>query len=176
METTVSCISRWLGHCYQSHNDFCGTPTVVTLPTRILRIEGRCRVRLHIAGVDQPAMAQYACLSHCWGGVKPIETTRSTLSAFQWHIPWHTLPRTFQDAIGLVHRLGFEYLWIDSLCTIQDDEEDWRQESSNMASIYASASLTIAATRSKDAHGGLFGEPPPEKKVYAYNFPKGASA
>ena len=44
-----------------------------------------------------------------------------------------------------------------------------------MASIYASASLTIAATRSKDSHGGLFGKPPPEKKVYAYKFTQGAS-
>lgn len=34
------------------------------------------------------------------------------------------LPKTGQDAVFIVRKLGFRYLWVDSLCIIQDDEDD----------------------------------------------------
>lgn len=52
--------------------------------------------------------------------------------------------------------LRIEFIWIDSLCIIQDSEEDWREQAAAMASIYANGFLTIAATKSKDGRGGLF--------------------
>jgi hypothetical protein len=124
LEPAVCRISEWLNHCCQNHNRPCSNPTAMALPTRILRIEGQGCDRLHVTSVDQPVMAHFACLRHCWGGVKPIETTTAKISSFQSHIPWHMLPSTFQDALELTRRLGLQYLWIDSLCIIQDDEED----------------------------------------------------
>lgn len=139
-------------------------------------IEGKERIRLHVSGTKQPTVAKYACLSHCWGGIKPIETKTHTLRSFKSRIPWGRLPRTFQDALELTRQLGLQYLWIDSLCIVQDDEDDWRRESSNMPSTYSSAHLTIAATRSPDAHGGLFGGPPPGLEDRVYGFGQGGSA
>lgn len=177
MELAVSRISKWLGDCKKAHEEVCQDTRRLNFlqrPTRLIKIRGPRCVCLDIGERDDDTKGvKYACLSHCWGGVKPIETTTHTLDKFRLQIPWDWLPRTFQDAIELACRLDFEYLWIDSLCIIQDDEEDWRRESSNMAAIYASSDLTIAASRARNGHEGLFGVPPPSKKVQAYTFANG---
>jgi hypothetical protein len=56
--------------------------------------------------------------------------------AHQSALPWDTLPRLFQDAILITRRIGYRYLWIDSLCIVQDSPNDWRQEMTRMGSIY----------------------------------------
>jgi hypothetical protein len=75
------------------------------------------------------------------------------------------LPKTLQDAIRLTQELGIRYIWIDSICIIQDDKEDWEHESANMLSVYANASLTIAASNGNDSHKGLFTEIPSRNYV-----------
>lgn len=67
-----------------------------------------------------------------------------------------SLPPSFQDAVHITRRLGFKYLWIDSLCIIQDSPEDWAQESGQMASIYSNSVLTIAAEAARDDSIGIF--------------------
>lgn len=62
-----------------------------------------------------------------------------------------TLQKTITDAILLTRELGINYLWVDALCIVQDSEEDWQQESTKMASIYANAIITIASVSSKSA-------------------------
>ncbi|EON64499.1 hypothetical protein W97_03731 [Coniosporium apollinis CBS 100218] len=69
---------------------------------------------------------------------------------------WHSLPQTFEDAITVTRNLGVKYIWIDSLCVVQDDPEDWATESAKMEAVYGNLYLTIAATASADACGGLF--------------------
>ncbi|KAK4443766.1 hypothetical protein QBC34DRAFT_262980, partial [Podospora aff. communis PSN243] len=60
-------------------------------------------------------------------------------------IPVDSLPRTFQHAIAVVRSLGMQYLWIDSLCIVQDSGgADWEVESSLMASVYGYASVNVA--------------------------------
>jgi hypothetical protein len=102
--------------------------------------------------------AKYATLSHCWGGITsevPSLTTRTYKEFFQ-RIAIMSLPQTFQDAIQLTRRLGIRYLWIDSLCIIQDSREDWLEQSAVMGDIYQYSYLNIAATKSTDPYGGLF--------------------
>jgi len=102
---------------------------------------------------------RYACLSHCWGPSQSlIKTLTATIDEFKQEIPWERLSRTFQDAADISRRLGIHYIWIDSLCIIQDSEEDWAEESVKMADIYANAFLTIAATKSKDGTGGCYSD------------------
>ncbi|OAL04456.1 HET-domain-containing protein [Phaeosphaeriaceae sp. SRC1lsM3a] len=69
-------------------------------------------------------------------------------------IPWTKIPRTFQDVIQIALQLGFCYIWIDSLCIIQDDAEDWEDQSAVMSEIYQNAVLTLAATSSEGDHEG----------------------
>jgi hypothetical protein len=49
------------------------------------------------------------------------------------------LPKTFQDAIIVTRKLGVQYLWVDSLCITQDDEDDWNRESRLMEKVFALA-------------------------------------
>ncbi|OTA60734.1 hypothetical protein K449DRAFT_383464 [Hypoxylon sp. EC38] len=65
------------------------------------------------------------------------------------------MPRNFRDAIYVSKALGYKYLWIDSLCIIQDDKQDWDQESKLMGDVYNKADLVIAATCASAAQEGF---------------------
>ena len=90
---------------------------------------------------------RYAALSHRWGS-SALTTTLANLQSRKKCIIWAELPKIFQDAIAITRQLGLRYLWIDSLCIIQDDIEDWQRQSAQMSSIYANSYVTIAATSS----------------------------
>jgi hypothetical protein len=49
------------------------------------------------------------------------------------------------------------FLWVDSLCIVQDDIETKMDYLNNMASIYAHATVTIIAAQGNDADIGLCG-------------------
>lgn len=66
------------------------------------------------------------------------------------------LPLTYRHVVFIAARLGYRYLWIDSLCVIQDSESDWERESSLMGDIYRGNVCIIAAFSAKDSHGGCF--------------------
>jgi hypothetical protein len=70
------------------------------------------------------------------------------------------LPMTIRDAIRVTRRLGFRYLWIDALCTLQDDEADKLAQISKMGDIYRHAILTIAASTSDNVQSGFLGASP----------------
>ena len=77
----------------------------------------------------------YLTLSHCWGNVAedaPWKLTKSSAPLFYNAIPFHILPLTFRQAISITLRLGEKYIWIDSLCIIQDSVQDWMKESQTM--------------------------------------------
>jgi hypothetical protein len=83
-----------------------------------------------------------------WNGfMNALITTRKTLNSHLQAIPFSSTPKVFRDVISFLHKLGLRYLWIDSLCIVQDDLEDWASQASLMASIYTGSYLTIAATR-----------------------------
>ncbi|TVY92561.1 hypothetical protein LAWI1_G003585 [Lachnellula willkommii] len=130
------------------------------LPSRVLDVKPRTGgvVRLLETRdiITSRSSPQYASLSHCWGKQSFITTTQQTLEQRKKGIEWESLPRTFQDAIALVQALGIRFIWIDSLCIIQGDAEDWRKEAACMARIYSNSYLNIAATGASDSRGGCF--------------------
>jgi hypothetical protein len=85
-----------------------------------------------------------------------LTTTRTNLNSFELSIPINSLSRTFQDALFTTMELGFQYIWIDSLCIVQDDPEDWKQESLSMYGVYKNASCTISASGFPDGVQGFF--------------------
>lgn len=105
---------------------------------------------------EVPVGDRYITLSHCWGTLEHIRLTKSTLSSFKKKIAWESLSRTFQDAVVITRNLDVKWLWIDSLCIIQDSLEDWTIESKNMQSIYANAFCNISAADAKDGTEGCF--------------------
>lgn len=77
---------------------------------------------------------------------QPLRTLTANLSSHLEDIPGSALPRVFQDALTVVRALGLSYIWIDSLCIVQDDRDDWARESRMMGRVYEQATLTISAT------------------------------
>lgn len=85
-----------------------------------------------------------------------VQTNRENFQQKTRYIPLDSLPQTFRDSIILCRQLGIRYLWIDCLCIIQDDDEDWQKECEKMAGIYENSYLTISALSAKDSSEGLF--------------------
>ncbi|OCL14847.1 HET-domain-containing protein, partial [Glonium stellatum] len=142
-------------------------PRVEGLPVklRLIDVRRRCLV-LHV-----PQNARYVALSYTWGKLQ-----RNFLRALTSNVGGltvqgsispedHLLPRTIRDAMVVVHNIGGQYLWVDSLCILQNDENDKAEQIDAMASIYVSAAFTIVAAAGHDADAGLPGvlETPREK-------------
>jgi hypothetical protein len=163
-------ISQWLNWCSFDHDCYDVQSTPV-LPTRVLEIQGPQQVRVYLSGANE--RASYACLSHCWGGVVPLKLSQDTLREFQQEVPWDRLPRTFKDAVEVARGLDLRFLWIDSLCIVQDDAHDWRRESAMMASVYSRAYITLAASQATDSTQGLFPEPKLARHTKVYIGPNG---
>jgi hypothetical protein len=106
--------------------------------------------------VESTAGAHYFALSYCWGGTNLLSTTTKTLAAFKTSIPFDQLALTIQDAIGVAYRLGSRFLWVDSLCILQDDAHDWEREAKTVCDVYRNATLTIAALGGARATDGMF--------------------
>jgi len=136
-----------------SLHDCCPGEMDFKLPTRILDLElcdGSKDLRLYEA---QDKFGSYATLSHSWGtGPKPFRTKLASLDERLCRIRLHDLPRSFQDAVKICRALGLKHLWIDSLCIIQDSEEDWASESSQMARIYKDCLMMIAFSGYENSH------------------------
>ncbi|CZR68235.1 uncharacterized protein PAC_18134 [Phialocephala subalpina] len=153
---------EWLEKCIQvcEKRHSCAQPGLSPLPKRVLDVgQGSVgprkirRLRLH---ESEGELGSYIALSHCWGFSPMVTSTKATIHHRRNSIQWEELSKTFQDAVTITRRLGIPYLWIDSLCIIQDDLEDWKEQSSKMLDIYNGAYLTIAADHSKNGEGGCF--------------------
>lgn len=103
----------------------------------------------------------YATLSHCWGNINMFTLCRNNLAELKAMIPHKQLTKSFQDAMDITRKLGLQYIWIDSLCIVQDDEDDWLREAALMSDIYGSSILTIAATGAADGNVGCYRERDP---------------
>jgi len=71
------------------------------------------------------------------------------------HDPIKALPKTFRDAVPVLQQLNVQYLWIDSLCIIQDSDEDWRTEAARMPEVYRNAICNFAASHGANSKSGL---------------------
>lgn len=150
---------RWLGDCEKSH-ERCRQylKSSCALPTRLL-VLGPQRGSRMIRLCDTKSLKEhprYVTLSHCWGGIKPLALTKSTEAMLSKGFDWSNLPPTFKDAAWVTLQLGFRYLWIDSLCIMQDSAEDWESESSIMGQIYIGCALNISALWARNCNDGLF--------------------
>lgn len=95
-------------------------------------------------------------LSHCWGEHVPYCLTLEIYLELSNGFPVTRLPQTFQDAVETTRVFGKSFLWIDSLCIIQNSAEDWRIESNKMRQTYQNSWLNIAAAGAKDSTKGLY--------------------
>jgi len=105
-------------------------------------------------------MVQYAALSYCWGEQfdnQKSETRKENLQASLHKLSEDHLPQSLKDAIKVTRGLGLRYLWIDSVCIIQNDEDDINSELGKMAHIFQNATVTISASRATTCTEGFLG-------------------
>jgi Heterokaryon incompatibility protein (HET) len=153
-------MKTWLASCLASHSS-CFDPQNgrEPLPIRLLEIDFDCASTTSSIRLRCDASASsYLTLSHCWGRCEEpvLRLLQDNLEAFMEKIYFEDLPKTFKDAVTCAEQLGVRYLWIDSLCIIQDSKEDWLNQSSLMAEVFSRSLLNIAATSSANTMGGLF--------------------
>ncbi|PVH75789.1 HET-domain-containing protein [Cadophora sp. DSE1049] len=178
-ERNISNIKRWMDDCDISH-EWCSThswtataETPSSLPTRLVEVGNSntgVEPRLILTDAlskdenNRVDTSKYIALSYCWGSVEEssrlLKTTHSTMQERLRGIKFDTLPLALQDAVTVARTLEIRYIWIDSLCIIQDDSKDWQIESSRMADIFSNAYLTIVAATGASCHDSfLYREP-----------------
>lgn len=164
VESNLEDISAWRSACFREHQECRQSWKLVSpdrqLPTRLLHVS-HTNSELHVSLTYTGNLSQdteYVTLSHCWGSMQYSTLSTRSEPDFITKIPLEPLSQTFRDAIYVTSRLGYSYLWIDTLCIVQDSPEDWLHESSLMDRVYAHSSLNIAATAAADGAGGLFHE------------------
>lgn len=159
----MSVAKAWLHNCRNHHN--CQTACRNTMrgiyPTRLLQIRrsksGSMHVRLQYSQ-DLPEDVEYLTLSHMWGDQKFLKLTSANCNDFLHQVSLMSLSQTFRDALQVTIELGFQYLWIDSLCILQDDQDDWQKESQRMAYIYKNAACNLCASMLGSEEQGLLTE------------------
>ncbi|KAF6816482.1 HET domain-containing protein [Colletotrichum plurivorum] len=149
------------------HHSFCrdangSSESCSTLPTRVLDVgsEDQDPYLFESNGLKQ----RYCILSYCWGLSGNATTTKANLSRHTKSIRLASLPTFLRQAITATRSLGYKYLWIDALCIIQDDLDDWAREAAIMHELYSRADLTITSLVAADCRDNLF-EPRPRESA-----------
>lgn len=162
---TLSQMKFWLAQCQGSSHQRCSTAQRPTwVPKRLIRI-GRTQtdriLLVETANLCKP-VEKYITLSHCWGDpqISPLSLRLTVEDEAPFGDPavgvvWEKLPKNFQHAIEVARELDVQYVWIDALCIIQDNDE-FHHEGQLMHLVYRHAFCTLAVAGSEDSQGGLF--------------------
>ncbi|UQC73906.1 uncharacterized protein CLUP02_00553 [Colletotrichum lupini] len=120
---------------------------------------------LHKGNEGNLRRVEYATLSYCWGSredaAEQLKTTRKNLSEHLEGIPLDFMSPVVKDTAITCRALGLRYLWVDALCIIQGDIEDWNSESLTMGRVYYCSTLTICPLASASCLQGYLGERAP---------------
>lgn len=145
----IASVLEWIGTCL-NHSRCRETvsrkridPCDVDLPTRCIEVSDRRIYLRETAG----QRGSYTILSHRWMDETHRSKTRTdNIEERRDGRGWGSYPQTFYDAIALTHKIGVRYIWIDSLCIIQegDQEEDKNREIERMAEYYQNALVTFS--------------------------------
>jgi hypothetical protein len=155
--------SSWLADCTATHQE-CRSVVENSrwLPTRMLEVGTTeapvLRVVHSVKLFDKSDIPKFAALSHCWGGFQHTSLLSKNVEEYEKGIPGADLSATIRDAAHVTRNLGLGYIWIDSLCIIQDSPDDWKRESATMMDVYGGSACTVVAAKASSGAGGCFAE------------------
>lgn len=156
-EESFSFATERFKDCLQNHEKCKGWSESGWLPSRLIcldDVEEHQIVRLVLSKGITPE--PYVSLSHCWGSTQCLSLTKSIFDTFRHSIQMSKLPKTFTDSFHVSLKLETRYIWIDSLCIIQDDSGDWFNEASQIDKVYTNSLRNICATGFEDSSHSLF--------------------
>jgi hypothetical protein len=164
---TAATIRDWKAKCEISQSQahtICSRPSPRFFPTRLIEIVemDTKNQNHHVRLVDGKSLngdTEYTALSYCWGGDLKTALRESNKDLYRTEIPWNDIPKTIQDAILTSDKLEIGFIWVDSLCIIQDSSaNDKKIEIGQMTQVYTHAAFNIAARRAPDVHTGFLHE------------------
>ncbi|KAF7597166.1 hypothetical protein BBP40_009505 [Aspergillus hancockii] len=151
-DQAFSVIGSWVNSCVNGDHPHCVEPLQPRpLPTRVIDVNPKTdpqKVCIRDEENKVVGAAPYVALSHCWGKCIPFATTKHNLADRKQEIRIEDMSKVFQEAVLITRRLGIQYLWIDTLCIVQDDPLDWQVEAGRMTAVYMDAVLVIGASNS----------------------------
>ena len=159
----VNIARHWLNDCLENHSE-CNNHLSRSkssdnwLPTRLIDVGlqvGRLTPRLVIPADDSSlANIQYLTLSHSWAISKTsLNLLVENHEELTRRIPLDTLSQTFRDAMTITQQLGHRYIWIASLCIMQNSTDDWQKKAMLMSLVYGRSRCNIASTGMSGADG-----------------------
>jgi len=153
---SIRLMKEWINDCESAPLQ--NPPELRCEPTRLIQI-GENDLKAHRL-CSPKRFVQYAALSYRWGLGKQSETTKENVNERSRELLTSDFPKTLQDAIQVTRGLGLKYIWIDQICIVQDDEEEWAKEAALMADIYADAYIVLSATATEDSKSGFLQKRP----------------
>ena len=158
-DESLQTAADWLSTCRREHEK-CRVMISPDdyVPKPLLSIDSPVvgKVQMVAKSWSKDTSIRYATLSHCWGSSKPLKLTASSLSLLEAGIEVARLPQVFQDAIYTSKSIGIQFLWIDSLCILQDSKRDWDEQAPQMSQIYRNGCLNIAASAAANSSQTCF--------------------
>lgn len=152
---------QWLESCKADHSceRECGQQDINWHPRRLIHVGSSDQLPRLVTRENDRLEGGYVALSHCWGPNPDfLMLTADKEGEFRRGIPMEKLPASFRDAVITCRRLSIPYLWIDSLCIIQDSLSDWLSQSEEMFKVYLNCELNMAIDSSASPHEGAFRE------------------
>ncbi|KAF4345317.1 hypothetical protein FBEOM_721 [Fusarium beomiforme] len=111
------------------------------MPTRLLDLGNSNEKTWRIC--QNPTYVPYIALSHRWSPDTPTLRT-SNCQKYRNFQPDSVLPQSYRDILSICRAIPIRYLWVDSLCIIQDDGgSEFEKEALLMTDIYQYAFLTL---------------------------------
>jgi len=150
----LSLVCSWLSMCEENHAFECQPESLILglFDFRVIDVESGCVT-------DAPPACKYIALSYVWGGVNQLQLTSITQKELKQRGGlfsfWQQVPKSIRDAVTLCRKMKETYLWVDSLCILQDDAKDKDAQIANMHHVYMCAKMTIVAAAGPDANAGL---------------------
>ncbi|EHK16176.1 uncharacterized protein TRIVIDRAFT_163740, partial [Trichoderma virens Gv29-8] len=156
--------TKWFRECNDTHED-CSAGEIPEMPDRVLDIAAEDTTSGIKLVKTNGKKARYACLSHRWGE-ETSQATRQNVDSLFDEVPWDYLSPTYQDSITFLRKFSkwhqeqygeeIRYIWIDSLCIIQDSKSDWKKHSLKMSDIYSNSSITLVESHRLHTDKRLF--------------------
>lgn len=148
-------LQRWKERCVSDHMQTCQQTTTDKIQSiRLIDVHARCII-------ERDGNSSWTALSYSWGGPQVHSLKKNNLEHYRQPgaLTDNLLPQVIADAMKVTAILNERYLWVDSLCIIQDDQLDIAKFLSIADAIYEDSVVTIinAATASVYSPEGLPG-------------------
>lgn len=160
-DETIKVTKDWLHRCNE-HDERCSGQEKRPMPSRLVDITQPNKVKLIETRDTQSGV--YVALSYSWGEASRhmFKLNNVNKAAFQQGMSVSKLCLTHREAIQVAQELGYSFIWIDALCILQNDKDDWAKVAGQVPEVYNNADLVIVAGRSNDARHGFLAHRRPQ--------------